>query len=1762
MAFTSYVSTTVISETVSSGTQNINSGGNAVSTTINHGGRQKVNYSGTTVITTINSGGYQDVYSGGNAVSTTINSGGDQYVSLGGTANRTAINSGGDQYVYSGGNAVSTTINLGGDQNVNSGGNAVSTIINSGGSQDVFSGGTANSTMVNSGGSQYVGGTANSTTVNSGGSQYVGGTANSTTINDGGNQYIYGEANYATINSGGVQDVAGDANYTTINSSGYQDIHAGGNAVSTTINSGGYQNVNYSGTTNSTMVNSGGWQDVSYGGTANYAMVKAGGMLMIGSGGSAAGFTISSGGILGWDFNAIFSGTSNGSTITSSSGKNSYNLYLRSSQYVYSGYTANNTTIISGGFQNVIAGGIVNRAVVNSDGSQIVYYGGIANHTTVNNAGSQYISSGGSACYTTVNSGGILLIGSGGSANNFTISSGGIFGWNFNAVLSGTSNGSAVVSSGTKTSYNMYFNTDQEQDVYWGYTANTTTINSGASQFIYASGSAAGTIVNSSGFQYISSGGMAQNTTINSGGSQSVSSGGSVTGTLTIAGGQVTLANASAVSASTTIRYVLTNAQANQVLLLVNSGTLGSIAATYSLNLNDAVSGTYILADGGGVSGMSGKNFAVTDKSQNINLQVGSSYIFAGGDSLSLNFANGQLTAAFTHVIPPQITIAATDSAAGEPANDGTFRISRTESTDKALTVYFNVGGTATGGSDYTLKNGSTTLTDSVVIAAGQSYVDVTLDVIDDNVVESAETAVMNLAANATYVLGATTSATINITDNDVPDTTPPTVPAGLKQTVTGSSVAFDWNDSTDAGGIKQYEVREDNNSDFSSPEYSKQVAVSEASVASLAIGTYYWQVRAQDNAGNWSAWSSSSRFFVTPADTAGNTPDMAQDISKLDNWVGFGDAADVYKLTMTNAGTLTLGLIGLTGNADLSLLSSTGTVLKSSSNTGTTPEAINNVALLAGTYYIKVAAGTGVNDATYTLTNAIKYCPTDIAANDYKTALDISNLDNWVGFGDAADFYKLTLTNAGTLTLGLTGLTGNADLSLLSSTGTVLKSSSNTGIADEAITNVALLAGTYYVKVAAGTSVNDASYTLSNTIKYCPTDTASNDYKTALDISNLDNWVGFGDSADFYKLTMTNAGTLTLGLTGLTGNADLSLLSSTGTVLKSSSNTGIADEAITNVALLAGTYYVKVAAGTSVNDASYTLSHTEKYCPTDTAANDYKTALDISNLDNWVGFGDSADFYKLTMTNAGTLSLGLTGLTGNADLSLLSSTGTVLKSSSNTGITPEAINNVALLAGTYYVKVAAGTSVNDASYTLSHTEKYCPTDIASNDYKTALDISNLDNWVGFGDAADFYKLTMTNAGTLTLGLTGLTGNADLSLLSSTGTVLKSSSNTGTTSEAITNVALLAGTYYVKVAAGTSVNDATYTLTNAIKYCPTDIAANDYKTAQDISNLDNWVGFGDAADFYKLTMANAGTLTLGLTGLTGNADLSLLNASGIAVKTSSNTGNTSEAINNVALLAGTYYVKVAAGSNVNDASYALSNTIKYCPTDTASNDYKTALDISNLDNWVGFGDAADFYKLTMTNAGTLTLGLTGLTGNADLSLLSSTGTVLKSTSNTGIADEAITNVALLAGTYYVKVAAGSSVNDATYTLSNTVNYFPGDTSDKAGNTIAAAKLIDAPAQTGWVGFGDTDDYYRFDLDAAAQGTLRLHDMAGGNADLTLYDAKGTQLKKSASLGTLEDTITSTLAAGTYYARVTAVSGNIDYKLDFSKKDIVSGLLAS
>jgi hypothetical protein len=67
----------------------------------------------------------------------------------------------------------------------------------------------------------------------------------------------------------------------------------------------------------------------------------------------------------------------------------------------------------------------------------------------------------------------------------------------------------------------------------------------------------------------------------------------------------------------------------------------------------------------------------------------------------------------------------------------------------------------------------------------------------------------------------------------------------------------------------------------------------------------------------------------------------------------------------------------------------------------------------------------------------------------------------------------------------------------------------------------------------------------------------------------------------------------------------------------------------------------------------------------------------------------------------------------------------------------------------------------------------------------------------------DYYKFVITTGGTATINLTTLPANYDLTLYSSNGTTsLATSKKTGTSSELISRT-FTAGTYYIKVAAGT-----------------------------------------------------------------------------------------------------------------------------------------------------------------------------------------------------------------------------------------------------------------------------------------------------------------------------------------------------------------------
>uniref|UniRef100_A0A8J7D0G0 Calx-beta domain-containing protein n=1 Tax=Desmonostoc muscorum LEGE 12446 TaxID=1828758 RepID=A0A8J7D0G0_DESMC len=110
----------------------------------------------------------------------------------------------------------------------------------------------------------------------------------------------------------------------------------------------------------------------------------------------------------------------------------------------------------------------------------------------------------------------------------------------------------------------------------------------------------------------------------------------------------------------------------------------------------------------------------------------------------------------------PTITVAATDASAaetttGQTANPGRFTLTRTGNTAAALTVNYTLSGTATKGTDYSNLGGT------VTFAAGSATANVNVTPINDTVFEITESVIINLTTNNSYVLGASTSATITI---------------------------------------------------------------------------------------------------------------------------------------------------------------------------------------------------------------------------------------------------------------------------------------------------------------------------------------------------------------------------------------------------------------------------------------------------------------------------------------------------------------------------------------------------------------------------------------------------------------------------------------------------------------------------------------------------------------------------------------------------------------------------------------------------------------------------------------------------------------------------------------------------------------------------------------------------------------------------------------------------------------------------------------
>ncbi|PPJ64318.1 pre-peptidase C-terminal domain-containing protein [Cuspidothrix issatschenkoi] len=323
--------------------------------------------------------------------------------------------------------------------------------------------------------------------------------------------------------------------------------------------------------------------------------------------------------------------------------------------------------------------------------------------------------------------------------------------------------------------------------------------------------------------------------------------------------------------------------------------------------------------------------------------------------------------------------------------------------------------------------------------------------------------------------------------------------------------------------------------------------------------------------------------------------------------------------------------------------------------------------------------------------------------------------------------------------------------------------------------------------------------------------DNAGNILATARAVGTLtatrsfSDWVGSTDTNDYYSFSVGTPSNWSLSLTGLSANADVQLLNSSGSVITTSQNGGTTSESIARQ-LSAGTYYLRVYQ--SSGNTNYSLSLNATATPVDNAGNTLATARAVGALtatrsfSDWVGSTDTNDYYSFNVGTQSNFSLSLTGLSADADVQLLSSSGGVISGSYNWNSSSESITRQ-LSAGTYYVRVYQYSGNTNYSLSLNATA-VTPADNAGNTLAATRAVGRLtttqsfSDWVGSADTNDYYSFNVGTQSNFSLSLTGLSANADVQLLNSSGGIVTTSANSGTTSESITRQ-LSAGTYYVRV---------------------------------------------------------------------------------------------------------------------------------------------------------------------------------------------------------------------------------------------------------------------------------------------------------------------------------------------------------------------------
>ncbi|MCQ2352026.1 MAG: fibronectin type III domain-containing protein [Victivallaceae bacterium] len=377
-----------------------------------------------------------------------------------------------------------------------------------------------------------------------------------------------------------------------------------------------------------------------------------------------------------------------------------------------------------------------------------------------------------------------------------------------------------------------------------------------------------------------------------------------------------------------------------------------------------------------------------------------------------------------------------------------------------------------------------------------------------------------------------------------------------------------------------------------------------------------------------------------------------------------------------------------------------------------------------------------------------------------------------------------------------------------------------------------------------------------------------------------------------------------------------------------------------------------------------------------------------------------------------------------------------------------------------------------------------------------------------------------------------------------------------------------------------------------------------FGTAKSFSAI-NTIGWGDLADYFCFVCDLSCTMTVDLSTLKPKFEDEDFGSKGIKIelykydgtgrekpiKSISVTSKDSEKtiISDLKLYGGTYFARVTA-NNVAAVDYY---ELDFEKKNFSATDYNTDLDNDwtkleghydpiaageSVRDWVGFGDAIDYRKLEVNANGSYSFVLTTAGDPVSLTIYQKiSDTALKKLKTISTDGNSNVNATTMlfdirnGEEYYISVSPSGDDSDYRVDFTCLHAYYDGNqkisNDDDDWQELDTTKFLtinmDNPSDQDWVGFSDTIDYRKIELEYAGHYNLRLSGISH-RVIFTVYQQIGEdKLQKITSLtlspqdgktatGRISNLLFDSKDSGAvYYVSISAPDGNLEKNSDYS-----------